>query len=68
MLDFSSVGTQHIEKRLFREYKLVDEYGKRQPALVTGRKAKTPTRNIVEMLHLETSDAKEQSFANAPLC
>jgi hypothetical protein len=63
--DFSSVGTQNIEKHLFREHKLVDESGKRQPALGTGLKEKTPSRNIVEMLHLDTSDAKEQAIANA---
>ncbi|EXL65130.1 hypothetical protein FOPG_18635 [Fusarium oxysporum f. sp. conglutinans race 2 54008] len=62
--DFPSAGIQNIEKHLFREHKLVDESGKRQLALGTGLK-KTPSRNIVEMLHLDTSDAKEQAVANA---
>ncbi|KAF4343861.1 restless-like transposase [Fusarium beomiforme] len=63
--DFSSVGTQNIKKHLFREHKLVDESGKRQPALGTGLKEKTSSGNIVEMLHLNTSGAKEQAIANA---
>ncbi|KAG7423224.1 hypothetical protein Forpi1262_v015757 [Fusarium oxysporum f. sp. raphani] len=65
ILDFSSVGTQNIEKHLFREHKLVDESGKRLPAVRAGFKEKTPSRTIVEMLQLDMSDAKEQAIANA---
>ncbi|OAQ57863.1 restless-like transposase [Pochonia chlamydosporia 170] len=63
--DFSAVGTQNIEKHLFREHRLVDESGKRQPATGNWLKEKTPSRNIVEMLNLDASDPKEQSIANA---
>ena len=64
--DFSAVGTQNIEKHLFREHGLVDESGKRKPpALWKGMQEKTPSRNIVEMLNLDTSDPKEQAIANA---
>jgi hypothetical protein len=63
--DFSSVRTQNIEKHLFREHKLVDESGKRLTAVRAGFKEKTPSRNIVEMLQLDMSDAKEQAITNA---
>lgn len=64
--DFSAVGTQNIEKHLFREHGLVDESGKRKPpALWKGMQEKTPSRNILEMLDLDTSDPKEQAIANA---
>lgn len=63
--NFSAVGTQNIEKHLFREHKLADESGRRPPALGIGWKEKTPSRNIVEMLNLDTSDPKEQAIANA---
>ncbi|KAJ3454389.1 hypothetical protein MRS44_018283 [Fusarium solani] len=65
--DFSAVGTQNIEKHLFREHGLVDESGKRKPpALWKGMQEKTPSRNILEMLDLDTSDPKEQSSAARP--
>ena len=63
--DFSAVGTQNIEKHLVREHRLVDESGKRQPALRTRLREKTPSRNIVDMLKLDASDPKEQAIANA---
>jgi hypothetical protein len=66
MTDFSAVGTQNIEKHLFREHGLVDKSGGRKPpALWKGKQEKTPSRNIVEMLNLDTSDPKEQAIANA---
>jgi hypothetical protein len=66
MTDFSAVGTQNIEKHLFREHGLVDKSGRRKPpALWKGKQEKTPSRNIVEMLNLDTSDPKEQAIANA---
>ncbi|KEY73851.1 hypothetical protein S7711_10131 [Stachybotrys chartarum IBT 7711] len=56
----------NIEKHLFREYGLVDESGKRKPpALWKGMQEETPSRNILEMLNLDTSDPKEQAIANA---
>ncbi|KFA67070.1 hypothetical protein S40285_09701 [Stachybotrys chlorohalonatus IBT 40285] len=65
-MDFSAVGTQNIEKHLFREHGLVDESRKRKPpALWKGMQEKTPLRNILEMLNLNTSDPKEQAIANA---
>ncbi|OBS20285.1 hypothetical protein FPOA_20876 [Fusarium poae] len=64
--EFSAVGTQNIEKHLFREHRLVDESGRRKPpALWKGKQEKTRSRNIVEMLNLDTSDPKEQAIANA---
>ncbi|KAJ3454851.1 hypothetical protein MRS44_013451 [Fusarium solani] len=52
---------QNIEKHLFREHGLVDESGKRKPpALWKRMQEKTHSRNIVEMLNLDTSDPKEQ--------
>jgi hypothetical protein len=63
--DFSALGTQNIEKHLFREHKLVDESGKRQPALGKGAKEKRPSANIAQMLNLDTSNPKEQAIANA---
>ncbi|KAK2470539.1 hypothetical protein H9L39_17835 [Fusarium oxysporum f. sp. albedinis] len=66
MTDFSAVGTQNIEKHLFREHGLVDKSGRRKPpALWKGKQEKTPSKNIVEMLNLDTSDPKEQAIANA---
>ncbi|KAG7404489.1 putative AC transposase [Fusarium oxysporum f. sp. rapae] len=66
MTDFSAVGTQNIEKLLFREHGLVDKSGRRKPpALWKGKQEKIPSRNIVEMLNLDTSDPKEQAIANA---
>ncbi|KAF6513037.1 hypothetical protein HZS61_007977 [Fusarium oxysporum f. sp. conglutinans] len=66
MTDFSAVGTQNIEKHLLREHGLVDKSGRRKPpALWKGKQEKTPSRNIVEMLNLDTSDPKEQAIANA---
>lgn len=63
--DFSALSTQNIEKHLYREHKLVDESGKRQPALVKQLKEKTPSLNIVQMLNLDTDNPKEQAIANA---
>jgi hypothetical protein len=63
--NFSAVGTQNIEKHLFWEHGLVDESGKRKlPTLWKGAQEKTPSRSIVEMLNLDTSDPKEQAIAN----
>lgn len=63
--DFSALGTQNIENHLFREHRLVDESGKKQPALGKRLKEKTHSRNIVEMLNLDASNPKEQAIANA---
>jgi hypothetical protein len=46
--DFSALGTQNIEKHLYREHRLVDESGKRLPALAKRLKEKTPSLNIVK--------------------
>jgi hypothetical protein len=50
---------------LLRGHRLVDESGKRPPALGTDLKEKTPLINIMEMFHLDTSKAKEQAITNA---
>ncbi len=63
--DFSALGTQNIEKHLFREHKLVDESGRRQPSLGTRAKEKRPSADIAQMLNLDTSNPKEQAIANA---
>ncbi|OAA63224.1 transposase [Akanthomyces lecanii RCEF 1005] len=63
--DFSAVGTQNIEKHLFREHRLVDESGRRSPVMGRGWREKTPSRNIAEMLDLDACDPKEQAIANA---
>jgi hypothetical protein len=64
--DFSAVGTQNIEKYLFKEYRLINESGRRRPpALWKGKQEKIRLRNIVEMLNLDTLDPKEQAIANA---
>jgi hypothetical protein len=66
MTDFSVVGTQNIEKPLFREHGLVHKSGRRKPpALWEGKQEKPPPRNIVEMLNRDTSDPREQAIANA---
>lgn len=62
---FSAVGTQNIEKHLFKEHRLVDESGRRPPATEKGWKDKTPSRNIAAMLSLNAHDPKEQAIANA---
>jgi hypothetical protein len=63
--DFSALGTQNIEKHLYRQHRLVDESGKRLPALAKRLKEKTPSLNIVKMLKLDTDNPKEQAIANA---
>ncbi|OAQ59097.1 hypothetical protein VFPBJ_11627 [Purpureocillium lilacinum] len=63
--DFSALGTQNIEKHLYKEHRLVDESGKRKPVGGTGLNEKTSSRNIVQMLNLDTSNPKEQAIANA---
>ncbi|KAH7161026.1 hypothetical protein EDB81DRAFT_643576, partial [Dactylonectria macrodidyma] len=59
MLDYSTISTQNIEKHLFKEHKLINRTGKRLPALRKGMKEKTPLRNIIEILNLNTLDPKE---------
>jgi hypothetical protein len=63
--DFSALGTQNIEKHLYREHRLVDESGRRLPALAKRLKEKTPSLNIVKMLQLDIDNPKEQAIANA---
>jgi hypothetical protein len=65
MSDFSAISTQNIENHLFKEHGLVYSSGKRKPlAPLKGVKEKTPLRNIIEILNLNTSDPKEQAIAN----
>ena len=63
--DFSALGTQNIEKHLYREHRLVDESGKRLPALAKRLTEKTPSLSIVKMLKLDIDNPKEQAIANA---
>ncbi|TVY75153.1 putative AC transposase [Fusarium oxysporum f. sp. cubense] len=58
----ASSGTQNAEIHLWNDHKVCDPSGRRKPP--SKAKEKTPSRNIAEMMKLNTRDAREQQIAN----
>ncbi|KAG7404051.1 hypothetical protein Forpe1208_v015773 [Fusarium oxysporum f. sp. rapae] len=58
----ASSGTQNAEIHLWNDHKVCDPSGRRKPP--SKAKEKTPSRNIAEMMKLNTCDAREQQIAN----
>lgn len=58
----ASNGTQNAEIHLWNDHNVWDPSGKRKPP--SKAKEKTPSRNIAEMMKLNTRDAREQQIAN----
>jgi hypothetical protein len=58
----ASSGTQNAEIHLWNHHKVCDPSGRRKPP--SKAKEKTPSRNIAEMMKLNTRDAREQQIAN----
>ncbi|KAG7418779.1 hypothetical protein Forpe1208_v003635 [Fusarium oxysporum f. sp. rapae] len=58
----ASSGTQNAEIHLWNDHKVCDPSGRRKPP--SKAKEKTPSKNIAEMMKLNTRDAREQQIAN----
>ncbi|KAK7570905.1 hypothetical protein V3481_018998 [Fusarium oxysporum f. sp. vasinfectum] len=58
----ASSGTQNAGIHLWNDHKVCDPSGRRKPP--SKAKEKTPSRNIAEMMKLNTRDAREQQIAN----
>ncbi|KAJ2971919.1 hypothetical protein NQ176_g7453 [Zarea fungicola] len=56
----ASNGTQNAEIRLWTDHSIWDPYGRRKPP--SNAKESTPSRNIAEMMKLNTYDSREQQI------